>query len=288
MMNPETQHAPLDFDKWSGAGNDFVIFDNRDGKLSSIMAELAQKVCQRHVSLGADGVIYIEQSMRGHIRARFFNPDGSEFNMCINGSRCVARHAFMHVMAPKKMIIETNIGNINAEVDRERVLISFSRQYKLELHKSIVLDKKTLRYHFVKIGDPHIIVPIKNVTSISVQRLGKILRNHEQFAPEGVNVNFVHFTKEFIYIRTYERGVEAETYACGSGCVSTALSLSHLGYHQPQYVFLTRSGSLLRVRIEWGADRAERIFVEGDARWIASGKLQPESWDYPGVMPWPL
>ena len=272
---------PIPFDKWNGAGNDFIILDNRDGRFSEEdIRTLAVKLCSRPMSLGADGLILLENSIRGHLKLRFFNPDGSEFNMCMNGSRCAARHAFMHVIAPRRMTLETRSGILHASVEEGSVRLSFYRRYEIRPDMRLAYSGRKIPAHFVKVGDPHVVIPVKDVTRLDVGTVGRTLRSAPELGPEGANVNFVKVRDDRIDIRTYERGVESETYGCGSGCVSTALVLAYFGRKIPEYRFRTRSGVELLVRLDWEENDLARIELRGDARRIAWGNLAPDAWTW--------
>ncbi len=271
----------IPFDKWVGAGNDFIILDNRSGVYSAHASTLARRLCDRHLSIGADGLILLESSVKAHIRVRFFNPDGTEFNMCMNGTRCVARYAVVHVITHRQLTIETNVGLIEAHVEYDRVTLRMLRTVELALDRHIRLDTIGLRYHYVRVGDPHIVVPVRNIWNINVTYYGRRLRWHAAFVPRGTNVNFVHIVRAGeIDIRTYERGVEAETYSCGSGCVSTALAFHAKGLRWPEYRFHTRAGVDLVVRLAPQGPRLMAIEVEGEARRVCSGQIFPEGWAY--------
>ena len=277
------RQEPLEFEKWNGAGNDFIILDNRKGELTTAAAFLARKLCERHRSLGADGLILVENGIRGHFRVRFFNPDGSEFNMCMNGSRCVARYAFINVIAPRRMSIETPVGLLHAEVRGRDVCLRFIRSYTIELDRTLQVGDRTIPFHRVTVGDPHIVIPVRGVKSLDVNRIGRRIRFHPDLGPDGANVNFVQFRDDPMVIRTYERGVESETLACGSGCVSTALVLAHKGRRRPEYRFKTSSGAILTVRLIWEERELIGIELEGDAHRVAVGKLTPDAWEWPAA-----
>lgn len=271
----------IQFDKWNGAGNDFIILDNRKQQLKDEDIQfLSRKLCDRHMSLGADGLITVESSFRGQLKIRFFNPDGSEFTMCMNGSRCTARYAFLHVLAPARMTLETRIGIIHASIEGEQVRISFYRPYELNLGLKLNVGQRGIPAYFIKVGDPHVVIPVTHVDDLDVDRIGRKLRFHPDLGPEGANINFVRVSGPNVTIRTYERGVEAETYGCGSGCVSTALVLAHLGRRFPEYKFHTRSGVTLVVSLQWEGDQISRIVLVGDARQVATGVLPPDAWNW--------
>ena len=270
------------FFKMSGAGNDFIIIDNRNGKYSEEASFLAQKICCRRYSAGADGLILIENSKRATFRARFYNSDGSEFNLCGNGGRCAARFAFINVIAAKHMTIETNAGVLGAEIIQNNVKIQFPLPVQVEMNKVIHTDEgRRIKGHYVKIGDPHFMVFTKNLTEFPIESIAKKIRYSPSFGEAGTNVNFIMQIRENRFaIRTYERGVEQETFACGSGCVSAAITLHRLFSPYASYVFETHAGFLLGVYLEIVDDEIKEMFLEGDARLIYKGELLSEAWKY--------
>ena len=200
------------FVKMHGAGNDFVMIDDRDGTFP-IDARKISALAARGTGIGCEGVILVQKSDRREFRMRFFNPDGSEAELCGNGARCVA--AFAREIGAAKadtMTFETLAGDVRAEiVGPERV-------------KVWMPEPKDLRANFVNSGVPHCIVPVTDVDAADVAGEGRRIRQSAAFAPDGTNVDFVTYEKpNRVRIRTYERGVEAETGACGTGAVAAAV-----------------------------------------------------------------
>lgn len=205
----------LDFVKMHGAGNDFVMIDDRTDFFPLDRADLIARLANRPDGVGCEGVIFVCRSDKPEFdfAMRFFNPDGSEAELCGNGARCVAAFAYaVGAAKTRTMRFETLAGPIAAEVmDDERVCISMPRP-------------KDLRENFVNSGVPHLIVPVMDVSSAEVLSEGRRLRRSPEFAPAGTNVDFVEWTgSSSLSIRTYERGVEDETFACGTGSVAAAL-----------------------------------------------------------------
>ena len=272
----------IQFFKMSGAGNDFIIIDNRNNKYSETAAYLAKKICRRRYSVGADGLIFLENSKKASFKAKFYNSDGSEFNLCGNGGRCAARFAFINVIAARHMTIETNSGVLNAEIIQNNVKLEIPLPVQIEINKIITTDEmRKIKGHYIKIGDPHLIIFAKNLNEFPIESVAKKIRYSLSFGKEGTNVNFIMQIRENRFaIRTYERGLEQETLACGSGCVSAAIVLHNLSYPYAGYVFETHSGFLLGVHLEFVSDKISKIFLEGDARIIYKGELMPEAWKY--------
>jgi len=200
------------FVKMHGAGNDFVLFDDRDGRFPRSRGAVAA-LSARQTGIGCEGVILVQTSEQADFRMRFFNPDGSEAELCGNGARCVA--AFAREIGAAKadhMRFETLAGRIEAEIVGEiRVKVRMP-------------DPKDLRTDFVNSGVPHRIVPVDDLDGADVAGEGRRIRYSDEFAPAGTNVDFVRYqAPHAAFIRTYERGVEAETGACGTGSVAAAV-----------------------------------------------------------------
>lgn len=265
----------IDFVKMNASGNDFIIIDNRKGTLDERFPDLnnfVKKVCRRKFSVGADGLILVENSENAHFKWRFFNSDGSEAEMCGNGGRCVARYAYEKAIAPKKMTFETKAGIIKAEANGKRVKIQLGNPHSLKLDYEIKVGQKQIIINSVNTGVPHVVILFDNIKDAPVEELGKRIRFHDVFLPQGTNVNFVKIlSKNEIAVRTYERGVEGETYACGTGAVASAFVLKEKGLVQTPLNVLTKGGETLKVYIEDG------VFLEGDVHFVYEGRLHPEA-----------
>jgi diaminopimelate epimerase len=263
----------IPFSKLSASANDFIVLDNRNGMFSQMAGELARRLCARRYSIGADGMILIENSNKAWIRVRFFNPDGQEFSTCGNGGRCAARFALVSVITGRKMTIETNVGVIDAEVTGHTVKLGFIGPSRIQLNHEIIFKEKPLRGHLIRLGDPHFVLYAKNLNEQTIVPLARQIRHHEAFAPEGVNVHFIELlSRQSLRIRSFERGVEDETYACGSGCVAAAVSTIASGQTDPPITFEPRSGIPLTVHLHRDA-----IHLEGDARLVFRGEMTKEA-----------
>ena len=266
--------ARLKFTKMSGAGNDFIVFDNRDGKIPAERSELIRRICQRRFSIGADGVLILENSDRTHFKMRYYNADGGEAEMCGNGGRCISRYAYLKNIAPKKMSFETISGIHHAEIKGGNVKLRMQDPHDLTLHFPIELNQQEISVNFVNTGVPHVVLFVDNVAAIDVQKLGGEIRYHQRFMPEGTNANFVQITNSgHIKIRTYERGVEAETFACGTGAVAAAVVGAVLGRLKSPVGATTQGGAVLKVYFEILDNQAKNVFLEGDAKVVFEGTL---------------
>lgn len=273
-MTRHARHIP--FTKVVGAGNDFVIVDNRRGALNGTLARLARRMCDRRDGIGADGLLAAERSRRGDVRMRVFNPDGSEPEMCGNGARCFALYASEHHLAPRQMRLETKAGVLEAQVKPgRRVRLEMPRPCRFD---SITLrvTGRTLRLHCVQVGNPHVVVLTRRLEREDVAGLGRLIRHHRRFAPAGTNVNFIQPGRAAIRIRTYERGVEDETPACGTGVTAAAAVTWRQWGRKSPMTLITRSGDRLRVSLTLDSNAIQRAFLEGPARIVFTGHWATE------------
>jgi diaminopimelate epimerase len=268
----------LPFCKIQGNGNDFILIDDRRRILKgAVLRELARKVCHRNRSVGADGLIVIlpaSSRRAADFRWRFFNADGSEAAMCGNGSRCAARFAFLKKIAPKKMAFETLAGIIHADVKKDTVRVQLTGASGLRMNIPVPLNTGTRPGHFIDTGVPHLVYVSRNLEEEDVQGVGRATRYHEIFKPAGTNVNFVQFDGPHrLRIRTYERGVEGETLACGTGSVASALIASVIGAVRSPVTVVTRGGDRLVVSFQRDGDVFTDLHLEGEAVVVCEGTL---------------
>ncbi|MFH0938917.1 MAG: diaminopimelate epimerase [Planctomycetota bacterium] len=269
----------IPFTKMSGSGNDFILVDNREGLLhEGEAAKLAQVACPQHISVGADGIILIEKALvSGHdYRMRIFNADGSEAEMCGNGSRCIAVFACQINVAKEKQRIETIAGSLAAVVatDGLSAKVQLSPPSRMELKKDVNVLGQKYDLYFINTGVPHAVLFVPDVTKVDTRKMGACIRYHEIFKPKGSNVNFAQLLgNDTLRIRTYERGVEDETFACGTGATATAIiaSLVH-GYRSPVKV-LTQSQAILTIYFEQQNDDVSAPFLEGAVDTIYKGEF---------------
>jgi diaminopimelate epimerase len=264
-----------EFFKMSASGNDFILIDNMDGKVSKKykkIADFVAKICRRRYSVGADGVILIERSTKANFRWKFFNADGSEAEMCGNGGRCAARFAFIKGIAGNEMAFETIAGIIRAVVDEASVKLQLTTPSDIKLDYPINLEEKEIFLSSVNTGVPHAILLSDDIDHVPVEELGRVIRYHKAFGEKGTNVDFVQIVdRENILIRTYERGVEGETYACGTGSVAAGVILAKKGLIESPVNIITRGGETLKVYID------DEVYLEGNARIIYTGTLNDEA-----------
>jgi diaminopimelate epimerase len=271
--------AKIIFTKMQAEGNDFIIIDNRQRLLSKKgIRDFVTKVCRRRFSVGADGLILIEPSRKADFKWHYYNPDGGEVEMCGNGSRCAARFAYLNKIAPKRLSFETPAGIIKAEVKGERVKVELTKPKGLKLGLKISIDGIEYQGNFLNTGVPHVVYFSQEIEKIDVLGVGRKTRYHELFAPSGTNANFVRILgPHSLSLRTYERGVEGETLACGTGAVAAALIAGALGKVRSPASLKTRGGKTLKVYFKWDGKDFSSVFLEGEARFVYTGELSEEA-----------
>ncbi len=267
----------LQFTKMVASGNDFVVIDNRTRSLtdySPTFEEAARKLCERKFAIGADGMLLLEDSEDADFAMRIFNPDGTEVDMCGNGSRCVALYAVENGIAEARMKIETTAGILDAEVVGLRVKVRLTDPKSLQLKKSITIKKKSYKMHSVNTGVPHAVVFVDDFEKLDVHGLGSTIRSHKAFKPKGTNVDFVKvLNPKEIAIRTYERGVEAETYACGTGAAASAVVSALVHGMKPHIDVKTKSTEVLRIYFDIKGKDVGNVYLEGEARTAYKGRV---------------
>ncbi len=270
---------PLAFAKMAGGGNDFVVIDNRQGRVGDA-AELTRRICTQHLSVGADGLILVEASPRATFRMRYYNQDGSLADFCANGTRCAARFAFVNVIAPKRMTIETDAGVIGAEMGEGGVVtLSLPPPRSFVAERPLRVGERTIHGSAILVGVPHYVVFVRDeLWSHDIVPLGRAIRTHPDLAPAGANANFVAIRDEHsIEVRTYERGVEAETLSCGSGVVASVTTSALFGKVKSPVSVLTRSGIALEVSFAMDGGELSDVRLKGDARLIYRATMTPET-----------
>ena len=267
----------ISFTKAVASGNDFIIVDNREKRLRDRISDLgdfARFSSRRKYSVGADGLLVLEDSKKVDFKMRIFNPDGSEVTMCANGARVSALYAYQKKWCGSSVKIETGAGIIEAEIKDGSIRIKMTPPRDIKLEQNIGIGKTIMNIHTVNTGVPHVIHFVENIENYSVKEMGKKIRYHRLFEPEGTNANFVKpIDKSTISVRTYERGVEDETYSCGTGVVASAI-ISHLvnGVEQPVNA-ITRSKDVLKVYFRKELNRFHDVYLEGEAHIVFEGGI---------------
>jgi diaminopimelate epimerase len=264
--------------KMTGSGNDFILIDNMNRQyVAEKMQTSVPKICTRGMSVGADGLILVEPSEVADFSWRFFNSDGSDAGMCGNGARCAARFAYKKGYAKKKMSFLTSAGIIKAEIRNEPYVKTQLTPYTdLELDKKGLAAEGVLLYHFVNTGVPHAVIFADDIEKLNLNHLGRKLRYHPEFHTEGANINFVKVADtNVLRVRTYERGVEQETLACGTGATACALVAIEKKLVQSPVNITTSGGTDLIVY-----KKNDVLYLEGEARMLTEGIILPEAIEY--------
>lgn len=267
----------IEFTKVVASGNDFVVIHNC--QLSVVSCQhLAKEICNRKFGVGADGLLVLEKSKVADVKMRIFNVDGSEAEMCGNGARCVALWAKSKIKNQKSKIIgiETKAGIIEALVSGSRVRIKLTEPKDYTLGVPIQIKGRELKISSINTGVPHAVIFVEGIEQIDVSNLGRHIRYYECFAPSGTNVDFVEVVdRNTIKVRTYERGVEDETLACGTGAAAAAVvtgyRLGVRGYENKINV-ITQGGETLRIYFKKDNDTISDVWLEGRARIVYKGE----------------
>lgn len=265
------------FTKAVATGNDFVVVDNRKKVLKNNLARLAKELCDRKYGIGADGLLLLEGSDSADFKMRIFNPDGSEAQMCGNGSRCIALYAYKKKITSSSMDIETLAGIISASVNGDNVKVKLTEPKDIQWNLCLMIHECPYKVNFANTGVPHVIHFVKDIENISVKELGSSMRYHADFSPEGANVDFVRIAdrnKKKIQVRTYERGVEDETLACGTGAVASAIIAAEAEDISSPITVETRSGEMLKVHFEMVKGDFKNVYLEGKAQLVYEGEIQ--------------
>lgn len=268
----------LNFTKMVGAGNDFTVID--DGlKIGSLkfkgFEKIAKKICNRKTGIGSDGMLVLEKSKRADFRMRIFNADGSEAEMCGNGLRCAILYSKIHGRANKRVRVETKAGIYEGGVTgKGRVRVKMEDPKDLRPGFLIDVNGRKIKANFINTGVPHAAVFVEGLDKIDVDMLGSEIRHHDEFKPKGANVNFVEIQdNDNIKIRTYERGVEGETLACGTGAVASAI-ISSLKVKGLRFeVNVHTSGGILKVEFQKSGNKIKNVYLEGGAKEVFTGQI---------------
>lgn len=278
----------MNFTKMHGAGNDFIIINNMEEKIEiEKFSQIAKKLCERRMSIGADGLMVVDSSDLGvDFKMTFFNADGSIGEMCGNGARCIARYGYEKGLSGEIQIIETDSGIIKGWRKSEteyRIMLNPPTLIKLD--HNISIEDEEYECSYVELGDPglpHAVVKIENMDNILEEEFWKIgnkLRYHESFS-KGANINFYEIKDGDIFVRTFERGVEDFTLACGTGSGSVALVLKMLNEVEDDIVSMNFPGGVLDVEIIFNQDDSKEIYLTGPTNIIIEGKVTDAKLEY--------
>lgn len=268
----------IKFEKYSGAGNDFVIIDAIKGINYKM---LAVKMCDRTNGIGADGLLVLDKSKKANYKMRIINADGSEAEMCGNGARCMAAYIAKNKLRAKTFTMQTIAGIIGAQISSKSIQVHLSDPTGYKEIVPLSMRGKSLKVSYIDTGVPHTIIYVDNLASINVKIIGEAIRYHKKFHPRGTNVNFVEqINQNLIEVRTYERGVEDETKACGTGSVASAI-VSYIKSRkvaENQNIFnakmkvKTKSKEILEVSFDITNNTLTNVWLKGSANRIAKGE----------------
>lgn len=268
-----------EFIKMSGAGNDFIAINNMDLQFPvDTRADFVRNWCRRGLSVGADGVLIVEppKSADAHFKMRYYNADGSEGETCGNGSRCIARFAHHIGVAPSSMKFETLAGDYLAEVlPNGHVKLNMTDAHSEQKGIRIFDDIFEGEMDFINTGVPHAVIFVDEISTQPVEEAGRHLRYHAEFAPAGTNVNFVQVKDpRNLSVRTYERGVEAETLACGTGCIASSVIAAKNGLVESPVRVQTRGNEYLTIDFTLTENGATRVTLQGSADIVFRGEIE--------------
>ena len=265
----------LHFTKMNGAGNDFILIDNRTGHVHLDRPQIA-RLCDRHRGIGADGILLLEKaSNHADFRMRYFNADGGEAEMCGNGARCFARFANKVAGSKEKISFETPAGVISAKLAGDLVTLQMTEPTDLRLKTTLRVMDENKTVHFINSGVPHVVISVLQLDDVDVQGAGSAIRHHKMFSPKGTNVNFLEKRgPKQIAVRTYERGVEAETLACGTGIVASALVFAATENAASPITVIARGGDELRVGFEKSDTAFRNVTLTGPAEFVFEGSIE--------------
>jgi len=264
----------LEFFKLSGSGNDFILFDNRKGMLPQGLPDLVKRICRRRFSIGADGVLVLEQSEKADFGMRYFNADGGEVPICGNGAMCIAKFAQLLGIVGEEAVFESSDGVYRTKISGDSVMVRLQEPSEVRLGFPLEIGEKTVKASSVNTGVPHLVLILGDVTKAPVLSWGRRLRHHPLFGPQGTNVDFVQvLDKKRLILRTYERGVEGETLACGTGAAAAALVSGWKGMVSPPVEVETKGGRILKVYFKISEEKAEDVWIEGKVESTFEGEI---------------
>jgi diaminopimelate epimerase len=268
----------VSFWKMSGSGNDFVVIDNRRHVLHGSIADWAKKLCHRQFGVGADGLLLLESDPKEDFRMVYYNADGSRADMCGNGARCMAWFAHAQSAVGTNFQFQTDAYPVGAKVDGANVSVTLAdaKDYKSEV--PLKINRRSYRPAFLNTGVPHAVLFVPDAGQVQVDTLGRALRFHKVFGPKGTNVNFVQkLGPNKLRIRTYERGVEGETLACGTGVTASAIAAALRGIVKPPVLCTVAGGDTLRVDFNLHRESLRRpateITLKGPVRLTFKGEF---------------
>lgn len=280
---PISRKFVLEFTKMSGAGNDFIVIDNRFYRFSAEeLSAMAERFCQRRTGVGADGLLALQIPDREEVdyRMAYYNADGSLGTMCGNGARCLARFAWDAGIQQERLTFSSDAGVYRADIlspDAIRLFVPPPQEYRPNVLLTSQHPFEQDSCHYLWTGTEHLVVFVDDVDSTEVGTIGPVLRRDASLGEVGANVNFVEVASEDgqkLKVRTFEKGVEAETLACGTGSIASSLITALSGRSSVNRFEVSMRGGDLAVGFEGAADAPENLYLEGPAEMIYRGNLE--------------
>jgi diaminopimelate epimerase len=253
------------FNKYQGAGNDFIIIDNRSEVINPVDSDLINRLCDRRFGIGADGLILISGSHHYDFDMRYYNSDGFESTMCGNGGRCSSAFAIKEKIAGNNLIFKAIDGVHKATMEGDIIRLQMNDVQEPQLIKG---------NYFINTGSPHCVIFRKEINKIDVNSEGKTIRWSKDYAPAGTNVNFVEILEKVIYVRTFERGVEEETLSCGTGVTASAIASVLAGQIDINPVKVMTKGGNLSVSFKIEGKNITDIWLSGPATFVFEGMIK--------------
>ena len=264
----------MEFWKYSGAGNDFILIDDRDESFPIKNKILISKLCRRRLGIGADGIILLQNSKSSNFRIRIFNSDGSEAEMCGNGLRCAAKFLYHVIGLQDFYIIETINYTPRVSYCGDDVIASMAPPENILLSQKVFFENQSFRVDTINTGVPHAVIFMDDIENIDLKHIGKGIRYHEKFQPCGVNVNIAECCSNGkIKMRTYERGVEDETLSCGTGATAVAIAATFNKNRTPPIDIITRSGDILKIDFNLNNNAVDNVSICGPVCLVYHGFL---------------
>ena len=267
--------SQIKFFKFCASGNDFIAIDNCRHIVPQPLSKFAKRICRRKFSIGADGVLLLDK-INNKFRMRIFNPDGSEPEMCGNGARAFACFIYKKKLAGKNLSFVTKAGEIKARIIKKNIRIGMTPPKEIDLNIPVKVSSHTYIGHFINTGVPHFVIEVQDLENFQVKETGRIIRFHKRFMPEGTNVDFISIKGNKIFLRTYERGVEDETLACGTGAVASAVISGVIASEAKQSKQVITTGGKLKVYFSIPA--LQDVCLEGDASLICEGIIKEDAY----------